>query len=106
MYEEAKGELRYNVYLAEYAARLQLKVDARLLENVLPDTSTTTGERQAISSEDAGRFLIPMTDRLVISPSRATLTTMGAGYGSSKIKAPLSSQGFALKIRCKVCRDT
>ncbi|CAN0540717.1 unnamed protein product, partial [Ectocarpus sp. 12 AP-2014] len=81
VYEEAKGELRYCLYLADHAARIQLKVDARLLEKVLQDSSDVTGERQAITSEDTGRLLVPVTDRLVISPSRAAVVTMGAGCG-------------------------
>ncbi|CAM9212025.1 unnamed protein product [Ectocarpus sp. 13 AM-2016] len=99
VYEEAKGELRYCLYLADHAARIQLKVDARLLEKVLQDSSDVTGERQAITSEDTGRLLVPVTDRLVISPSRAAVVTMGAGCGGKKMTS--SSQGFVLKIRCK-----
>lgn len=102
VYEEAKGELRYNVYLADHAARIQLNVDATLLGRVLPDSDTTMGERQAITSEDASRLLVPITDRLVVSPSRTTLTTMGAGCDAGGKKLSLSSQGFVLKIRCKV----
>ena len=100
-YEEAKGELRYSIYLAEYAARIQLKVDASLLEKVLQDTSNKTGERQAITSEDTGRLLVPITDRLGISPSRTAVSTMGTSRAFHKKKA--SSQGFVLKIRHKVC---
>ena len=100
VYEEAKGELRYSLYLAEHAARIQLKVDASLLEKVLQDTSDKTGERQAITSEDTGRLLVPITDRLGISPSRTAVSTMGASRGLHK--GEVSSQGFILKIRHKV----
>lgn len=101
VYEEAKGELRYSLYLAEHAARIQLKVDASLLEKVLQDTNNETGERQAITSEDTCRLLVPITDRLGISPSRTAVSTMGASRGFHERKA--SNQGFILKIRCKVC---
>lgn len=101
VYEEAKGELRYSLYLAEHAARIHLKVDASLLEKVLEDTSHETGERQAITSEETGRLLVPITDRLGISPSRTAVSTMGTFRGFPERKA--SSQGFMLKIRHKVC---
>lgn len=100
VYEEAKGELRYSLYLAEYAARIQLKVDASLLEKVLQDTSNKTGERQAITSEDTCRLLVPITDRLGISPSRTAVSTMGTSRGFRRKTA--SNQGFILKIRYKV----
>lgn len=103
VYEEAKGELRYSLYLADHAARIQLKVDASSLEQVLQDSCNTTGERQAITSEDTNRLLVPITDRLVISPSRTAVSTMGAGCGSDRKKASSPSQGFVLKIRYKVC---
>lgn len=101
VYEEAKGELRYSLYLAEHAARIQLKVDASLLAKVLQDTSSKTGERQAVTSEDTSRLLVPITDRLGISPSRTAVSTMGASRGFHERKT--SSQGFTLKIRYKVC---
>lgn len=103
VYEEAKGELRYSLYIADHAARIQLKVDASPLEKVLQDSCNTTGERQAITSQDTSRLLVPITDRLMISPSRTTVSTMGAGCGSGRKSASSSSQGFTLKIRCKVC---
>lgn len=103
VYEEAKGELRYGVYLAHHSATLQLNVGARVLERVLSDTSTATGERQAIVSEVAERILVPITDRLVISPSRSTFATMGTRRGAGRTTmASFSSQGFALRIRFKV----
>ncbi len=102
VYEEARGELRYCLYLADHAARIQLKVDASALGKVLQDCSDKTGERQAITSEDAGRLLVPVTDRLVISPSRTAVSTMGAGRGSGKRKTSSASQGYILKIRHKV----
>lgn len=100
--EEAKGELRYNVYLTDRSARIQLKVDARALECVVPDSDTATGERDDIMSEDASRLLGPITDRLVISPSRTTVATMGARGGAGMMKPSLPSQGFVLKVRRKV----
>ena len=103
VYEEAKGELRYSLYLADHAARIQLKVDSSSLGKVLQDCSDKTDERQAITSEDASRLLVPITDRLVISPSRTAVSTMGAGHGSGKRTAPSASQGYVLKIRYKVC---
>lgn len=100
VYEEAKGVLLYNVYLAHNSARAQLKVDSRLLESVLPDTCVTSGEREAVASVTAERLVAPITDRLVISPSRTTFATIGVG---SRNRSPLfSRQGFALKIRSKV----
>lgn len=104
VYEEAKGELRYSLYLAEHAARIQLRVDASLLEQVLQDTINKTGEREAITSEDTSRLLVPITDRLGISPSRTAVSTMGASRGLHERKEP--SQGFILKIRYKVCPGT
>ncbi|CAM9286095.1 unnamed protein product, partial [Hapterophycus canaliculatus] len=101
VYEEAKGELRYNVYLAHHAARIQLKVNARSLEKVLEDSSNSTGERQAITSEDTSRLLIPITDRLAISPSHTTVATMDAGRGIAQRDTPFCCQGFLLKIRNK-----
>lgn len=98
VYEEAKGELRYSLYIADHAARIQLKVDASSLEKVLQDSFNTTGERQAITSQDTSQLLVPITDRLVISPSHTAVSTMGAGCK----KASSSSQGFILKIRHKV----
>lgn len=108
VYEEAKGELQYNIYLAHHAARIQLKVDSRTLGKVLGDSSNTTGERQAITSEDASRLLVPITDRLAISPSRTAVETMDVRSGATRRDAPFCSQGFVLKIRNKVCvaRDT
>lgn len=103
VYEEARGELRYSLYLADHAARVQLKVGASSLGKVLQDCSDQTGERQAIMSEDASCLLVPITDRLVISPSRTAVFTMGAGRGSGKRKASSASQGYVLKIRYKVC---
>lgn len=100
MYEEAKGQLRCSVYLADHAARIQLKVNPESLERLLQDCGNKTGERQAIQSEDSDRLLIPITDRLEISPSRTVVATMGAGRGASGRKA--SGQGFSLKLRCKV----
>lgn len=100
MYEEAKGELRCSVYLADHAASIQLKVNAESLEKVLQDCGKKTGERQAIQSEDSDRLLVPITDRLEISPSRTVVATMGVGNGASKKKE--FSQGFSLKLRCKV----
>lgn len=102
VYEEARGELRYSLYLADHAASVQLKVDASSLGKVLQDCSDETGERQAITSEDASRLLVPITDRLVISPSRTAVSTMGAGRGSGKRKTSSASQGYVLKIRYKV----
>lgn len=102
VYEEAKGELRFSLYIADHAARIQLKVDATSLEKVLQDSCNTTGERQAITSQDATRLLVPITDRLVVSPSRTAVSTMGAGCGSDTERASSSSQGFMLKIRYKV----
>lgn len=100
VYEEAKGELRCSVYLAHHAARIQLKVNAESLERVLQDCGDGTGERQAIESKDSDRLLVPITDRLEISPSRTMVSTMGAGNSAIKRKTP--SQGFSLKLRCKV----
>lgn len=100
-YEEARGELRYTVYLADRAARLQLKVDTTALERVLPDGRIETGEQEALTSEDASRFLIPVTDRLAISPSR-TAVSMGSRRITLRTRASLSSHGFILKLRCKV----
>lgn len=102
-YEEARGELRYSIYLADHAANLQLKVDASALEQVLPDTSITTGEREALTSEDADRLLIPITDRLAISPSLTTVTTMSTGPAAQRRHTTLTSHGFILKVRRKVC---
>ena len=100
VYEEAKGELRCSVYLAHHSARIQLKVNAKFLERVLQDCGDGTRERQAIESEDSDRLLVPITDRLEISPSRTVVATMGVGHGASRKKTP--SQGFSLKLRCKV----
>eukprot|EP00904_Undaria_pinnatifida_P005397 jgi/Undpi1/1988/HiC_scaffold_12.g05375.m1 len=99
VYEEAKGELRCSVYLAHHSARIQLKVNAKFLERVLQDCGDGTRERQAIESEDSDRLLVPITDRLEISPSRTVVATMGVGHGASRKKTP--SQGFSLKLRCK-----
>ncbi|CAN0145147.1 unnamed protein product [Scytosiphon promiscuus] len=101
VYEEAKGELRYSIYLAHHAARIQLRVGYRLLEKVLGDSSNTTGERQAIISEDASRLLVPITDRLAISPSHTAVATMNVGRGIIQRDTPVCSQGFVLKIRSK-----
>lgn len=100
--EEAKGELRYNVYLADRSARIQLKVDARALEQVISDSDIAAGERDEITSEDTSCLLGPITDRLVISPSRTTMATMGARSGVGMVKPLLPSQGFVLKVRRKV----
>jgi len=100
VYEEAKGVFLYNVYLAHNSARAQLKVDSRLLESVLPDTCVTSGEREAVASGTAERLVAPITDRLVISPSRTTFATIG--FGSRNRNPLFSRQGVALKIRSKV----
>lgn len=100
MYEEAQSQLRCTVYLADHAARIQLKVNPESLEKVLQDCDSKMGERQAIQSQDSDRLLVPITDRLEISPSRTVVATMGAGHGARARKA--SGQGFSLKLRCKV----
>lgn len=100
--EEAKGELRYNVYLADHSARIQLKVDARALEHMVSDSDIATGEREDVTSEDTSCLLGPITDRLVISPSRTTMATMGARNGVGMMKPLVPSQGFVLKVRRKV----
>lgn len=101
-YQEAKGELRFSVYLADHTARLHLKVDATALETVLQDSSIETGEREALTSEDARLILVPITDRLTISPSRNTVDTIGLGRIGRGITASPASQGFILKIRRRV----
>lgn len=101
VYEEARGELRYMVYLADHTTRLQLKVDSRELERVLPDSSVETGEREALTSEDTRHLLVPVTDRLAISPSRVTIS-MGAKCARRRTTATLRSRGLVLKLRLKV----
>lgn len=101
VYEEARGELRYMAYLADRTARLELKVDAREVERVLPDSSVEIGEREALTSGDTSRLLVPVTDRLAISPSRVTVS-MGAKCTGRRTTTSLSSQGLVLKLRLKV----
>lgn len=101
VFEEARGELRYMVYLADSAVRLQLKVDTTALERLLPDGRIETGEQEALTSEDATHLLISVTDRLAIYPSR-TAISMGSRRIALRRSASLDSQGFLLKLRCKV----
>ena len=91
--------LWYNVYIADYSTTLQLKVEARLIESILRDTCTTSGG-EAIMNEAAERLFVPITDHLVISPSRVVFAAMGdrRRVGS----ALFSSPRFGLKIRRKV----
>ncbi|CAM9112072.1 unnamed protein product, partial [Choristocarpus tenellus] len=102
VYEEARGEIRCHVYLASYSARLEYNVDAAAIKSVLPDSSISTGERDALESEDASKLLTPITDRLAISPALSTIIDMGVRPKGLMGRVTKScSQGFLLKIRRK-----